>query len=1036
VQGLVSIVPYVICGIALAALAALVVYVAGWWLTALVRRHLPSSTFRLMVSLGVIAFFVHWGGGKTNGNNRASVPCYTAEETPALSANGHSENGFVTNGLSFSSISVDTNQHVHLELTWPANICVAGDILDLFVKPRSLATEDWQWEAEHRIGEAETNWCVSVAISDFATGGTNPPSLFFKSVLRQPPEDMRDTDNDGLPDVYEFHNGTNPFLSDYVAAPKLTVGASADFQSLEAAFAASTNYSIIELATETFELDDTLVLPSHPVMVTGLPNGYTILRSSAEIGVMLLDAGQGYETYFSNLQLVLTARSGFQAGFWIGGNLPWSGPGASPTFRNVRVRALYPGVLHYGWHYYRDDGGRSAISNCVLNAAGSSSAIGVYAYNGPCVDVTDCAFVNIPTNESSCAIYIKTGTNEYVTVASTYPDRSWAGYPLDAVYGSDIDSDGDGLSDYDEIHVYDTDPWLADSDGDGISDAEELDDGTDPRSVYSFHQSVTVAVSASDELPDVTTYIAWGLSENGWETNGVSECTCLPATNVFVRPYSPTPVYVKAFRDLNRNGSFDPDVDILLIQEVPLLEAFPVLSFRFGDVDGDGISDAQERVDGTDPMDPSNKAYHLVQTCTHVFQTTNALTFQVILGTNTVLYGPSLVTNRVWTHDFGLVVITNNEQISLLIWDDANSNQVCDTWETCNQLKLVPHAHEANLTNRLVYGNFDLDKDGLPDWWELCEGLSMNGSPADEYADPDGDGLINLHEFWAGTDPLTADGSNTLLSVCARSVDDRIKSINVSNSLGCFINYFENASNQFFVANTNYWLYDVDISCVNVARFDTDCDGIGAKPATAITRRHVVMAHHWHGNNYVFCDTNGLVVSRQIVSSVCFNVDLLLGRLNEPLPMSFKPAKVFSGNINDFLGSGRRLPSVCINQDKKATILEMDELLCESYGDSDYGSVLRDNAFSEERCSVRAATYDGYSGCPVFLLAGNDLVLLFAKHRGWPGAENFFPAWGPLVSAQLSQIQNQIDIWEGDAASDYQLDVFDFSPYDNLTGNE
>ncbi len=42
------------------------------------------------------------------------------------------------------------------------------------------------------------------------------------------------------------------------------------------------------------------------------------------------------------------------------------------------------------------------------------------------------------------------------------------------------DSDGDGLSDYDEINNYRTSPYLEDSDSDGISDKEEITRGTDP----------------------------------------------------------------------------------------------------------------------------------------------------------------------------------------------------------------------------------------------------------------------------------------------------------------------------------------------------------------------------------------------------------------------------------------------------------------------------------------------------------------------------------------------------------------------------
>ncbi len=43
-----------------------------------------------------------------------------------------------------------------------------------------------------------------------------------------------------------------------------------------------------------------------------------------------------------------------------------------------------------------------------------------------------------------------------------------------------IDSDGDGLTDADEINLYNTSPYLEDSDSDGISDDQEIKQGTDP----------------------------------------------------------------------------------------------------------------------------------------------------------------------------------------------------------------------------------------------------------------------------------------------------------------------------------------------------------------------------------------------------------------------------------------------------------------------------------------------------------------------------------------------------------------------------
>ena len=49
----------------------------------------------------------------------------------------------------------------------------------------------------------------------------------------------------------------------------------------------------------------------------------------------------------------------------------------------------------------------------------------------------------------------------------------------------------------------------------------------------------------------------------------------------------------------------------------------------------------------------------------------------------------------------------------------------------------------------------DTDGDGLPDTWEETYDLDWN-SPADAAADADADGLTNLQEFLAGTDPLDA----------------------------------------------------------------------------------------------------------------------------------------------------------------------------------------------------------------------------------------------------------------------------------------
>ena len=42
------------------------------------------------------------------------------------------------------------------------------------------------------------------------------------------------------------------------------------------------------------------------------------------------------------------------------------------------------------------------------------------------------------------------------------------------------DTDGDGLGDYEEVHVYKTDPLNPDTDGDGMSDGDEVKAGRNP----------------------------------------------------------------------------------------------------------------------------------------------------------------------------------------------------------------------------------------------------------------------------------------------------------------------------------------------------------------------------------------------------------------------------------------------------------------------------------------------------------------------------------------------------------------------------
>jgi outer membrane protein OmpA-like peptidoglycan-associated protein len=117
-----------------------------------------------------------------------------------------------------------------------------------------------------------------------------------------------------------------------------------------------------------------------------------------------------------------------------------------------------------------------------------------------------------------------------------------------------MDSDSDGLSDYDEIYVYGTNPLDPDTDGDGLTDYDEvMVHGTDPLN----------ADTDGDGLSD-------GDEVNKYRTNPLSADTDGDGLNDYDEIY----VY-----------GTDPNNP---------------------DTDGDGFTDGQEIQMGTDPLDPND----------------------------------------------------------------------------------------------------------------------------------------------------------------------------------------------------------------------------------------------------------------------------------------------------------------------------------------------------------------------------------------------------------------------------------------------
>ena len=1128
----------VMTGFAAGAIAVVLMVAAYVALDALVRhlRRLSAAAPRNLAALIalalaiVIADYVCGTKPETNGvPQRLLAPLRMSPSALDLGAN---ESPAITS-LVFSSIGLITNG-VSLEAAWPLGFFPVGSRLDLFARTL-LVTDDWDWVATHDVRACDTNTTFAVDLLSFYSLTSTPREVYFVVKNRETAAlTMEDSDGDGFPDVYELNNGTNPYVPDAASMPRITVGAFGDYPDILSALSASTNYSVIALAPGFYELEAPVWMPHHPVMLMG-DGEYAVVRSSACPAAFVLDAGQDGRTVFRNLYVALAASSGFQAAFWIGGGLPWSGTAGSATFVNVKVVMLYPGTRYFGWNFYRHSPCPARLCNCMVDARGADWGRGISACNPPRLRLVDVSFADFMPTGAVRSLDVRVGDSAFGPWTNVEVAVSGAGYRHPFAVPSLRDFDGDGIADIDEDTLYHTDMYLADSDGDLVADAAEITDGTDPMDVKSFSRDVLAVVEADGGCPVRT---GWGVSSSEWGGHDVRPVATAPATNSYHLVAQGAPLYVQAYCDLDGDGVFDADADVMLSRQVLPSEADATCRFRFGDVDGDGIGDSQERLDGSDPYDPRSLRMSVTVVCLvddptegvagrigwgygredalgaattgltnavelvvdavvtndvicvaayrdldasgdydpdadvlyvkelgkdangrtvewHIGDfdgdgvydgeenregtdfadrrrccfnvswvergvpaTSNVLTVAATLGPMALL-GPQSVTGSVFAADLGHVVVTNGETLVWWFWDDANSNLVWDADELGVERWFAPNGHDNAVTNSFSFGPFDADGDGMLDHWELVHaaaGLSPTNA-ADAFVDFDGDGLVSLHEYWTGSDPGLPDGSNTLLSVCCRSVDERLS----SNSVGKITKFASNGYGSVY--NTNCWSYGICASCAS----PWNSRGGGYRTGTAVTKRHVVMADHYKlnvGDTIRFLGDDGVQITRFIIAvRQVAKLDISVGLLNDELPLSITPAKLWPQDSQGWIGSAVCIPCMTYDYDEKSLIFDVDVLSA------------RNLAFSCKmphdltRRLYFETVESGDSGNPRFILIENEAVLVGMVHNlGMSRCGDGIPLFA--VADSLQTVMNDLsDEWEVPRC---QLEFFDVSRFPPL----
>jgi len=146
------------------------------------------------------------------------------------------------------------------------------------------------------------------------------------------------------------------------------------------------------------------------------------------------------------------------------------------------------------------------------------------------------------------------------------------------------DTDKDGLSDYDEVYLYQTSPYIQDSDSDAFSDQEEVDTGSDPLNPNStpYHQPKDASKDylLADPLPEVSENKEFSLEDIRnflIQTAGIDkEIVDNIDDNELKKLYNETKIET-GIDPQDLESSYSPEVNILLLRQALIDEGVDAL---------------------------------------------------------------------------------------------------------------------------------------------------------------------------------------------------------------------------------------------------------------------------------------------------------------------------------------------------------------------------------------------------------------------------------------------------------------------------
>ncbi|MBN1389264.1 MAG: hypothetical protein JXA22_01335 [Candidatus Thermoplasmatota archaeon] len=318
-----------------------------------------------------------------------------------------------------------------------------------------------------------------------------------------------------------------------------------------------------------------------------------------------------------------------------------------------------------------------------------------------------------------------------------------------------LDTDGDGISDLDEVYIWGTDITLPDTDGDGLPDRWEIVRGLDPRDNGTGTGPVPGSTQGQDDndtrpFPDKD--MGMNGDPDGDGLTNFEEYCALQVLGSYLDPRNPDtdgdgmwdgwemhygiPINDTGKWTINASNpsdsDLDPDLDGLTNFKEFIIGTDPNLL----DSDGDGLSDSREAVLlGLDPNSPDTDNDGLPDN------------WEVMFSLNAT--DPS---------DANI----DSDGDGLLNYEEYELKDLLGNWT---------NPSGADRDHNGIPDGFDSDLDGMPDGWEVENGLHpLNGK--DGGLDPDQDGLdLDENGILEGAELFTNREEYDVARIFGRSTD-------------------------------------------------------------------------------------------------------------------------------------------------------------------------------------------------------------------------------------------------------------------------